>query len=70
MRGSRSAATLRCLLLPPVSDHHRQRPYTYYDFTTSLCPSCLRRVEAKIVLQDGRVWMHKRCRPCVGLEPA
>ena len=45
---------------------HRHRPYTYYDFTTSLCPSCLRRVEAKIVLQDGAVWMHKRCRPCGG----
>ena len=41
--------------------------YTYYDFTLSLCPHCLRRIEAKIVFQDGRVWMRKRC-PEHGLQ--
>ena len=35
--------------------------YTYYDFTLSLCPHCLRRIEAKIVFEDDRVWMRKRC---------
>ena len=35
--------------------------YTYYDFTLSLCPDCLRRIEAKIVFEDGKVWMRKRC---------
>lgn len=37
------------------------RPYTYYDFTISLCPTCLKRVEAKIVFEDDKVYMLKRC---------
>lgn len=41
--------------------------YTYYDFTLSLCPHCLARVEAKIVFEDDRVWMRKRC-PVHGLQ--
>jgi uncharacterized radical SAM superfamily Fe-S cluster-containing enzyme len=44
----------------------QQRPYTYYDFTLSLCTRCLRRVEAKVVLQDGRVYLIKRCHRCGG----
>ncbi len=35
--------------------------YIYYDFTLSLCPECLRRVEAKIVFEDEKVYMLKRC---------
>jgi uncharacterized radical SAM superfamily Fe-S cluster-containing enzyme len=38
-----------------------ERPYTYYDFTLSLCPVCLKRVFAKIVFQDGAVFMLKNC---------
>lgn len=38
-----------------------ERPYTYYDFTISLCNTCLRRVDAKIVFEDGNVFMHKNC---------
>ncbi|WP_204344548.1 radical SAM protein [Psychroserpens algicola] len=37
------------------------RKYTYYDFTLSLCPECLRRVDAKIVFENGNVYMLKRC---------
>jgi len=37
------------------------RTYTYYDFTLSLCHECLRRVDAKIVFEDGNVYMLKRC---------
>jgi len=37
------------------------RPYIYYDFTLSLCSSCLRRVDTKIVFQDEKVYMLKRC---------
>ncbi|WP_111308837.1 radical SAM protein [Confluentibacter sediminis] len=37
------------------------RKYTYYDFTLSLCPECLKRVDAKIVFEDGKVYMLKRC---------
>lgn len=38
------------------------RKYTYYDFTLSLCPECLRRVDAKIVFESGNVYMLKRCK--------
>ncbi|MFD2725764.1 radical SAM protein [Hyunsoonleella rubra] len=37
------------------------RKYTYYDFTLSLCPECLQRVDAKIVFENGKVYMLKRC---------
>ena len=37
------------------------RNYTYYDFTLSLCPSCLKRIDAKIVFEDENVFMLKRC---------
>jgi len=38
------------------------RPYTYYDFTQSLCSTCLRRVDAKIVFEEENVFMLKTCR--------
>ncbi len=38
------------------------RKYTYYDFTLSLCPQCLKRVDAKIVFEDDKVFMLKRCK--------
>lgn len=38
-----------------------ERPYTYYDFTLSLCPDCLKRVDAKIVFEAGNVYMLKNC---------
>ena len=37
------------------------RKYTYYDFTLSLCPECLKRVDAKIVFENEKVYMLKRC---------
>jgi len=39
-----------------------ERPYTYYDFTISLCPTCLKRVDAKIVFEKNNVFMLKNCR--------
>ncbi|CAM1374589.1 radical SAM protein [Tenacibaculum xiamenense] len=38
------------------------RKYTYYDYTLSLCPECLKRVDAKIVFENNKVYMLKRCR--------
>jgi 7,8-dihydro-6-hydroxymethylpterin dimethyltransferase len=38
-----------------------ERPYTYYDFTLSLCSTCLRRVDAKIVFENENVYMLKTC---------
>lgn len=37
------------------------RDYAYFDFTTSLCSFCLRRVDAKILFKDEKVIMRKRC---------
>ena len=37
------------------------RKYTYYDFTLSLCPICLKRIDAKIVFENNEVFMLKRC---------
>ena len=37
------------------------RKYTYYDYTISLCPVCLKRIDAKIIFEDHRVYMLKRC---------
>ncbi|UNY99751.1 radical SAM protein [Zhouia spongiae] len=38
-----------------------ERKYNYYDFTLSLCPECLKRIDAKIVFEDDNVYMLKRC---------
>lgn len=43
------------------------RPYLYYELTNSVCTTCHRKVEAKIVVQDDQVFMHKRC-PQHGFE--
>jgi hypothetical protein len=37
------------------------RPYLFYDVALSICSTCFRKVEAKIVFQDGHVLMLKRC---------
>jgi uncharacterized radical SAM superfamily Fe-S cluster-containing enzyme len=37
------------------------RPYTYYDQATSVCASCLQRVEAKILIEGDLVIMEKWC---------
>jgi len=39
----------------------RERPHVYYDVALSLCPTCLRKVEGKVVFEDGRVLLDKRC---------
>jgi uncharacterized radical SAM superfamily Fe-S cluster-containing enzyme len=37
------------------------RPYLFYDSAVSVCSTCLRRVEAKIVIKDERVFLEKWC---------
>lgn len=39
----------------------RVRPYLYYDIAVSICSTCFRRVDGKIVFQDGNVLLLKRC---------
>ena len=44
-----------------MTDARRTRPYLFYDTSTSVCAECLRRVEAKVLLQDGLVFLDKWC---------
>lgn len=44
-----------------------ERHYIYYDYTISICSTCLRRVSAKIVFEDDCVYMLKNC-PDHGFE--
>jgi 7,8-dihydro-6-hydroxymethylpterin dimethyltransferase len=37
------------------------RPYLFYDTAVSLCDTCFRRVDAKIVFENDCVYMLKRC---------
>ncbi|MEZ5440818.1 MAG: radical SAM protein [Lysobacterales bacterium] len=45
----------------------KTRPYLYYDQAVSICSTCLRRVEAKILFKDDRVLLEKWC-PTHGRE--
>lgn len=45
----------------------RVRPYLFYDVAISICSTCYRKVEGKIVFQDGKVFLTKRC-PQHGFE--
>jgi len=37
------------------------RPYLFYELTNSVCSRCLRKLEAKIVFQEDRVYLKKQC---------
>src|SRR5450755_168958 len=37
------------------------RPYLFYELTNSLCSTCLKKVEAKVVIQNDCVYLHKWC---------
>ena len=39
----------------------RLRPYLFYDTAISICSTCYRKVEGKIVFENGAVFMLKRC---------
>jgi tetraether lipid synthase len=39
----------------------RVRPYLFYDIALALCSRCLRKVEAKILFEGGKVYLDKRC---------
>ena len=45
----------------------RVRPYLFYDVAVSICSTCFRKVEGKIVFERGSVFMLKRC-PVHGVE--
>lgn len=37
------------------------RPYIFYELTNSICATCLKRVEAKVIFQDDNVYLLKYC---------
>ncbi len=37
------------------------RPYLFYDSAVSICNDCLRRVEAKVLIKNDRVYLEKWC---------
>ena len=37
------------------------RPYLFYELTSSLCTTCLRKVEAKVIIEGDNVYLHKWC---------
>lgn len=38
-----------------------ERPYLFSELTNSICTTCLKKIEAKIIFQDERVYMLKHC---------
>lgn len=40
---------------------NRVRPYLFYDVAVSICSTCYRKVEGKIVFQDDKVFLLKHC---------
>jgi len=39
----------------------KNRPYIFYDTTSSVCSTCLRPVEAKILIKENEVYLEKWC---------
>ena len=39
----------------------RTRPYLFYDVAVTICSTCYRKVEGKIVFEDGKVLLLKHC---------
>jgi uncharacterized radical SAM superfamily Fe-S cluster-containing enzyme len=37
------------------------RPYLFLELTNSICSTCLRKVEAKVLVQDAKVYLQKWC---------
>ena len=41
---------------------NNNRNYIYYDYTVSLCTVCHRQIDAKVIFEDDKVYLTKRCR--------
>jgi len=39
----------------------KNRPYIFYELTNSICSKCLRKVEAKVIIQEDQVFLLKYC---------
>jgi len=47
--------------------NRKNRPWLFYDTTASVCATCYRQVEAKIIIKDNDVFLEKWC-PAHGFE--
>ncbi len=47
--------------------NRKNRPWLFYDTTASVCSSCYRQVEAKVIIKDSDVFLEKWC-PAHGFE--
>jgi len=43
------------------------RDYLFLEVTNSICSVCLRKIEAKVIEKEGKIYLHKRC-PAHGFE--
>ncbi|GIP23891.1 radical SAM protein [Paenibacillus sp. J22TS3] len=39
----------------------KNRPYLFYELTNSICSKCLKKVEAKVIIENDRVYLSKYC---------
>ena len=55
-------------LAEPSSEPYARKsvPWLFYGQTTSLCETCWELVPAKIIGEDGRVYLQKRCAAITG----
>src|SRR5262245_54144932 len=44
----------------PLAVRH-DRNYIYHNFTNSLCPECLKALQAKVIIQNNKVYLLKTC---------
>ncbi len=47
--------------------NRKNRPWLFYDTTASICATCHRQVEAKVIIKDNEVFLEKWC-PAHGFE--
>ncbi|RUT35514.1 radical SAM protein [Paenibacillus zeisoli] len=39
----------------------KNRPYLFYELTNSICSKCMKKVEAKVIIENDRVYLSKYC---------
>lgn len=44
-----------------MQNHERSSDYIFHEMTRSVCPECLNVIDARIIINDGRVIMRKEC---------
>jgi len=44
-----------------IPDPKQDADYVFYELTRSICPVCRQVIDAKILLRNNKVYMHKRC---------